>query len=77
MIVLQLVDGRDAARIVDALLAQALAEQRDRPLIARRYVEIANRLGDAIDQHGLPQHAPSSDTLDPRYEGPAVGYARA
>ncbi len=77
MIRLELVDARDAARIVDALLAQAIAEAEPRPMLARRYTELANRIGDALEPVGVPAHAPSLDSLDPRFEGPAVGYARA
>lgn len=64
---LELVDARDAARIVDALLAQALAEGSCRPMVATRYVELANRIGDAMDPLGLPAHAPTLDPLDPTY----------
>lgn len=67
---LELVDARDAARIVDALLAQALVECRGRPMISARYIELANRLGDAMATPGLPAHAPSLDPLDPAYVDP-------
>lgn len=78
---LELVDGRDAARIVDALLLAAQHERRCKPMLCRRYIELANRIGDAVDITQLPAHAPSLDPLDPayglnaRFEGPAVGYA--
>jgi hypothetical protein len=67
MIQLELVDARDAARIVDALLAQAQVECKRKPMLARRYIELSNRLADAMDEPGLPAHAPSSDPLDTAY----------
>lgn len=69
MIRLQLVDGRDAARIVDALLLAADHEHDTRPLLARRYCLLADQLGDAIDTTGLPPCNREPDPLHPTREG--------
>jgi hypothetical protein len=55
---LALADPRDAGHIVDALLTAAELERTRRPLLARRYVTIADSMGDALDQ--LPG---TTDTL--------------
>lgn len=65
MIRLQLVDGRDAARIVDALLMAANQEHDTRPMLARRYCLLADQLGDAIDATGLPACNREPDPLNP------------
>jgi hypothetical protein len=68
MIRLELVDSRDAARIVDALLTAVEVEATKRPMLARRYLMLADRLGDAIQLQPLPQHAPSLDPLHPDHQ---------
>lgn len=42
-------DPRDAARVVDALLDQADEVEVNQPMLARRYRDIADRFGDALE----------------------------
>lgn len=64
MIRLEIEESKDAVRIVEALLFMAAAVKSPKPFLARRLTLIADRLGDAIDQSGLPDWTP--DPLDPK-----------
>lgn len=57
MIRLELADPADAACLVDCLLRCADADQLDRPLRARRYRQLADALGDALDALPRPSRA--------------------
>lgn len=62
MIRLELAEAKDAVRIVDALHVAAAECAVSRPFLARRYTLLADQVGDAIDQSGLPVWSP--DLLD-------------
>lgn len=47
---IRVADPRDGARICEALLLAAETVRPQKPILARRYIEIANSLGDALDQ---------------------------
>lgn len=49
-------DPRDAARVIDALLDQADEVEVNQPMLARRYRDIADRVGDALGD--LPRPRP-------------------
>lgn len=44
------VDRETASRLVDGLLTAAKVEEPSRPLLAKKYIQIADMIGDELDR---------------------------